>query len=280
MPPGGRLDLADALEVLLNVSEALVSLEGRVVHRDLKPENLLLLDGMWCLADFGIARYAEASTAPDTQKYAMSPPYAAPERWRYETATPATGVYALGVMAFEMIAGELPFSGPTLEDFRDQHLHASRPSLEEVPSALAAVIDECLFKAPRARPTPSNLRARLEGIPSTPTSGGLGALAEANRAAVSQRGEEARTQSEKRTAAEQRSALAEAGRAIFLRISEALSSAISSAAPAPSSNRIGTVDGRSPSTQPSSSSLRPRNISQMIGAAGSRQVLMWSCRPA
>jgi len=54
----------------------------------------------WCLADFGIARYAEATTAPDTLKFAMSPAYAAPERWLHETATSATDGYALGVMAF------------------------------------------------------------------------------------------------------------------------------------------------------------------------------------
>lgn len=229
---GGRLELAETLEVLVDVSEALVSLEGRVVHRDLKPENVLLFDSRWCLADFGIARYAEASTAPDTHKFALSPPYAAPERWRYETATSATDVYSVGVIAFEMSAGELPFSGPTLEDFRDQHLHASPPSVEAAPAPFAALVDECMFKAPGARPTPSSLWARLGRIPSTPTSGGLAALAEASRAAASRMGEEARVQSEQQTAAERRSALASAGRATFFRISESLSSAIRATAPA------------------------------------------------
>lgn len=77
---GDVLGFDDALAILLDVATALVDLDGNVVHRDLKPENVLLLDGAWCLADFGISRYAEASTAPDTHKWSMSPAYAAPER--------------------------------------------------------------------------------------------------------------------------------------------------------------------------------------------------------
>jgi serine/threonine protein kinase len=120
---GGVLNLSDAIEVLQDICDALVDLDGEVVHRDLKPENILRLNGQWCLADFGISRYAEATTAPDTQKFAFSPPYAAPERWRSERATAATDVYAVGVMAYEMLAGNRPFPGPTTELFRDQHLH-------------------------------------------------------------------------------------------------------------------------------------------------------------
>lgn len=228
---GGPLGTTETLEILVDISEALVGLEGQVVHRDIKPENVLLLEGRWCLADFGISRYVEASTAPDTQKFALSPPYAAPERWRYETATTATDVYSVGVVAFELISGETPFKGPAVEDFRDQHLHADPPPLAGATPALGAVIEECLFKAQEARPTADNLRARLRKAHETPTSPGLASLSEANRAAVSQRGEQERARSQQASAAERRSALADAGRASFLRISEALRGAIQAAAP-------------------------------------------------
>lgn len=117
---GGRLSLDRTLAVLRDVATALADMDRRVVHRDLKPENILLLHGAWRLADFGISRYAEASTASDTRKFAMSPPYAAPERWRAERATIATDVYALGVIAVELLTGPRPFPGPSLEDYHEQ----------------------------------------------------------------------------------------------------------------------------------------------------------------
>jgi serine/threonine-protein kinase len=157
----GALPPSDALTVLSDVATALADLDGRVVHRDLKPANILLLNGQWCVADFGISRYAEASTAPDTRKYAKTPAYAAPEQWRDERATSAADVYAFGVVAFELLAGHRPFPGPHVHEFREQHLRARAPALTGHSAALASLIEECLFKAPGARPTPANLLTRL-----------------------------------------------------------------------------------------------------------------------
>ena len=72
-----HLTLDDTVRVLSDVTQALEAIEGRVVHRDIKPDNILLLDGQWCLADFGISRYAEATTEPDTRKSSMTYSYAA-----------------------------------------------------------------------------------------------------------------------------------------------------------------------------------------------------------
>jgi eukaryotic-like serine/threonine-protein kinase len=143
---GDLLNLRDAIEVLKDACDALIDLEGMVVHRDLKPENILRLNGRWCIADFGISRYVEATTAPDAHKFALSPPYAAPERWRSERASAATDVYAVGIMAYEMLAGHRPFPGPTTELFRDQHLHSEPPHLADLPPAFSALVDECLYK--------------------------------------------------------------------------------------------------------------------------------------
>ena len=155
---GDHLSLNDTVQVLSDVAQALEVLDGRVVHRDIKPDNILLLDGRWCLADFGISRYAEATTSPDTRKYYMTPQYAAPEQWRGERATSATDVYALGVVAYELLAGELPFSGP---DYRRQHLHDRPELISGVPLKLQSLVDGCLYKGPEARPRPQNLLARL-----------------------------------------------------------------------------------------------------------------------
>lgn len=228
----GPVSLSDAIEILRDVCAALVALEGKVVHRDVKPENVLLLDGRWCLADFGISRYAEATTAPDTNKFSMSPPYAAPERWRMERAAPAADVYAVGVMAYEMVAGHRPFDASTREDLREQHLHTEPPHIDDVPAAFGALIDECLYKAPEARPTPANLRIRLDRAAKARSSPGISALEEANRNEVLRRQETARQESEARSESERRAALASAGQKSYEQISEALRHSIEAAAPA------------------------------------------------
>jgi serine/threonine-protein kinase len=229
---GGSLSLSDTIEVLKYICDALVDLDGRVVHRDLKPENILRLNGRWCLADFGISRYAEATTAPDTQKFAFSPPYAAPERWRSERATTAADVYAVGIIAYELLVGSRPFPGPTIEHYREQHLHSEPPDSADLPWSFSALIDECLFKAPEARPTPTNLRARLERIAnSTSPLPGIARLEAANHAEIRRRSNIRRQESEIRTKAERRAALANAAERSFKQINTLLRDTIRSAAP-------------------------------------------------
>jgi serine/threonine-protein kinase len=226
-----RLDLTSALSTMVDIAEALVDLAGKeVVHRDLKPENVLLFNGRWCLNDFGIARYAQATTAADTWKYAMSPPYAAPEQWRFDRASSATDVYALGVIGYEMLSGVRPFPGP---DFREQHLVGQPPTLTSVPGPLAALLDQCLSKAPGSRPTPADLLGRLQRQASAaPVTGGLAALQAANRAEVARLTEEARLASEAQNEAERRSALLQDAQRQLHSMAITLLEAIRSAAPA------------------------------------------------
>lgn len=222
---------AEVTQVLLDIATALADIEGRVVHRDLKPENVLFLKGGWSLADFGISRYAEATTAPDTHKFSLSPPYAAPERWRNERATIATDVYSLGIIAFELLTGKRPFPGPTGEDFREQHLHAEAPDLLAGPLSLRSVISECLYKAPGARPAPANLAARLERMGSEKLTGGLAKLSQANLTEVSRRSEAARIASAKKSEEDRRSNLFQSAKQSLLTIEQALMGAIEAAAP-------------------------------------------------
>jgi eukaryotic-like serine/threonine-protein kinase len=268
---GGSLPLDEVIQVAMDIVEALVDLDGRVVHRDLKPENVLRLKGHWCLADFGISRYAEASTAPDTQKFALSPPYAAPERWKNIRATSAADVYATGVTIYEMLAGQLPFPGPSLEQFRDQHLHAAAPHLSNVPAALEALVDECLFKASEARPSPANVRARLDRVMTPANAPGLAHLQEAKRAQVSRMGEASRKQSAAETEAERRSALAKAAGQSFTGLSGALDTAISNAAPAaiPSPGRSGSL-----SLQLNHATLEISSIKQYAGGWEGRPIVI------
>ena len=226
----GSLEVAQSIPILSDIATALADLDGKIVHRDLKPENVLLLDGSWCLADFGISRYAEATTAPDTLKYALSPPYAAPERWREERATAATDVYSLGIIAHELLSSSLPFTGPEMHDFREQHLHSDPAPIDDIPTALGALIEECLYKPPEARPSPANVLARLARVEEVAPSAGLAKLQEANRAEVARRGERARRASTERTEAERRDALFTAASNELGNITNILKEAIAQAA--------------------------------------------------
>lgn len=226
------LSASEAIPIVTDITTALCDLDGKVVHRDLKPENILLLDGKWSLADFGISRYAEKTTAIDTRKFSLSPPYAAPERWRQERATTATDMYSLGVISYELLSNSRPFPGPEMHDFRDQHLHGAAPPVAGVPAALGALIAECLFKAPEARPTPANAATRLDGIGNAEATGGLALLQRANLAEVERRGESRRRLSQERSEEDRRKQIAVGAIEAWKSISETLRSALTRAAPA------------------------------------------------
>ena len=185
----GRLPVNDALEVLTDVIETLAAIkEGGVVHRDIKPDNILFLDGKWCLADFGISRYAEASTSMNTRKNAWTRQYAAPEQWQLQRVTSATDVYAFGVLAYEILTGRLPFRGPEEADYKQQHLFEAPDSIEDVPEKLSGMVSQCLLKLPETRPTPANLKQRLrEGL--EPSSSASLLLQQAQRKAVDKEAE-------------------------------------------------------------------------------------------
>ncbi|MFD8462682.1 serine/threonine-protein kinase [Streptomyces antimycoticus] len=227
-----QLPLDEVVTVLTDVAEALADLKDReIVHRDLKPENILLLGGRWCLADFGIARYAEAATVKNTFKLHGTFAYMAPERWNNQRATSASDIYALGVLAYELLEGAPPFTGPYEHDFHDQHLHGALPPLSTAPPLLAALITECLFRAPQGRLAAGNLLARLRQIPAAALSGGLAALAEANQGAIARRAEADRKASTQATEADRRKALFEAATTSFSFIADAFLTALTNAAP-------------------------------------------------
>ncbi|MFE2412369.1 serine/threonine-protein kinase [Kitasatospora sp. NPDC059408] len=228
---GGKLPLAECVQVLTDIATALDGLDGDIVHRDLKPENVLLLNGIWCLADFGLARYAEAATAAGlyTRKDAGTGPYVPPERWRMERATTASDVFAFGVIGFEIFSGSWPFPGL---DFRHQILHDNAPRLADAPPLYASLIGACLYRAPQARPTPADLVTRLATLGGPPLAGGLAALAQANSEQVTRTAAAQQQESQQRTEADRRGDLLEAAEESLEVISDTVLAALATAAPA------------------------------------------------
>jgi len=200
------LPLEKVVAILDDIAAGLEAISSVVVHRDLKPANVLLWRGSWAITDFGIARYVEATTAADTRKQFLSATHAAPEQWKAIRATPATDIYALGVIAHQLITGSTPFLASSREEFRELHLTATPPELA-TSKRLAALVDECLYKEPGARPGASNIRARLRRVLAESQSAGAKSLVDAQHRVVQDRAETARREELIQTEAARRSGL-------------------------------------------------------------------------
>ena len=158
----GPFEPADAVRILREVAWALAYAHARgVVHRDVKPENVLLerATGRALVTDFGIARTTESVAGEQTLTQAGAVlgtlQYMSPEQVAGETLDGRSDLYSLGVVAFFMLSGRLPFgdlAGPAVIV-----AHATRqpPSLRDVapdvPAPLARVVDRCLAKRPDDR---------------------------------------------------------------------------------------------------------------------------------
>jgi serine/threonine-protein kinase len=155
----GRVPREQALAWLSQAARAVDRAHASgVVHRDLKPANLLLdREDNVHVSDFGIASTTGDDTLTDPGTVLGTAGYLAPEQARGEPATPASDRYALGVVAFELLAGRRPFAGdtPTTEAFA--HLHADVPSATALDPTLPPRVDEvfrrALAKDPAARPS-------------------------------------------------------------------------------------------------------------------------------
>jgi serine/threonine-protein kinase len=158
----GYLSEADAARTLVAIARGIREVP-ELVHRDLKPANVLWHSGRWRIADFGIAKFVQDSTSVRTVKRCLSPPYAAPEQWRLERAVPATDIYALGCIGYTLLTGSPPFNGPSLPDYRHQHLNDRPPNLSAAPQ-IRSLLTMMLRKTPDARPSLGRVLSVLEGF--------------------------------------------------------------------------------------------------------------------
>ncbi|MBV9359698.1 MAG: serine/threonine protein kinase, partial [Chloroflexi bacterium] len=118
----GRLDVDQAVDIVTQACRGLdYAHRGGVVHRDVKPGNLLVSDSdVVKLADFGIARATDQSSITQVGSVLGTAAYLAPEQARGEPAGPPSDLYALGVVAYQLVAGRLPYQGASLTDLARQ----------------------------------------------------------------------------------------------------------------------------------------------------------------
>ena len=152
----GTLKADEAVEILAQSCRGLEYAHRHgVVHRDVKPGNLLLnRDGMVKLADFGIAKAAEQSDITKVGSVLGTAAYLAPEQARGEPAGPPADLYALGVVAYQLLAGRLPYDAASLTDLARLQETGPPPRLDElapVPGALALAVAKALHRDPAQR---------------------------------------------------------------------------------------------------------------------------------
>jgi serine/threonine protein kinase len=165
----GRLEVQDALEITVEVARGLAFAHGQgLVHRDVKPQNVLLNgDGRAKVTDFGIARTVDVEGMTQTGMVMGTSNYIAPEQASGKEVDAQTDVYSLGVVLYELLAGEVPFPGETFVAVAMKHVHEPPPNLLEkrgdVPPRVAAAIDRALEKDPGRRfPSMDAFAAELE----------------------------------------------------------------------------------------------------------------------
>ncbi len=151
----GPLDPDSVRSIIGQAALALgVAHEARVVHRDVKPANILVRpDGVVKLTDFGIARALDAIGHTRVGEMLGTPNYISPEQAIGQQATGASDLYALGVVAHEMLTGKRPFDRGTPIATALCHVNEPPPPLgDEVPEDLREVVASLLEKDPEARP--------------------------------------------------------------------------------------------------------------------------------
>ncbi|MEO6891290.1 MAG: serine/threonine-protein kinase [Ktedonobacteraceae bacterium] len=175
----GVLSLQETVRYIEQAASALDYAHAQgVIHRDLKPGNFLLhSDGRLILADFGIARMVQDSTntmgqtLTGTGMFLGTPEYMAPEMVQGEAVDQRVDIYALGVVLFQLLSGQVPFKGNTPLAVAARHLQEPPPSLHQVNPAIPPSVSEVVQKALAKR--------REDRYPSA------GALAQALRTAIS-----------------------------------------------------------------------------------------------
>jgi len=170
----GPLTVPVALHVLRAAGRALAYAHKRaIVHRDIKSANLLVDgDGRVLVTDFGVALHAADLTLTEAGTVIGTPAFMSPEQCAGQRAGPQSDQYALGVVAFEMLAGAVPFESDTIAGYIHHHLHTPPPDLrrvrDDLPEPLLVVVERLLAKHPEDRYATS--QAMLDAVESLPFS--------------------------------------------------------------------------------------------------------------
>ncbi|MBU2668447.1 protein kinase [Actinoplanes bogorensis] len=159
------IELPEAARIGAAVADALAAAHANgVVHRDIKPGNVMLTPTGIKILDFGISATAGEPDDDDTGSTFGTPAYVAPERLDGMPAEPATDVYGLGVLLFEMVTGDPPYPVDTWEELAEARADGPHVLPEELPAAFRDIVGRCLSDSPDERPGADEVRFDLTAL--------------------------------------------------------------------------------------------------------------------
>ncbi|MEG0095348.1 MAG: Stk1 family PASTA domain-containing Ser/Thr kinase [Erysipelotrichaceae bacterium] len=145
----GALHKEEAVEIMIQLTSAVQNAhENNIIHRDIKPQNVLVKDdGTVKITDFGIALAHDAVQLTQSDAVLGSAHYLAPETTRGEPATNQIDIYALGIVFYELLVGDVPFHGDSPVSIAMKHLREEVPSVREFNPTLPQSIENIIIKA-------------------------------------------------------------------------------------------------------------------------------------
>jgi predicted Ser/Thr protein kinase len=168
----GPLPIPVVLYVLRGTTRALAYAHDRgIVHRDVKGANILIdRDGRLLVSDFGVALRAADVTLTVDGTVIGTPPFMSPEQCSGQRAGPQSDQYSVGIVAFQMLTGRVPFQADTLAGIMQHHFFTPVPDVrtvrDDVPSGLVDVLHVALAKEPAARfPSTRDMLAAIDAVP-------------------------------------------------------------------------------------------------------------------
>ncbi|MBM2621333.1 serine/threonine protein kinase [Actinoplanes sp. LDG1-06] len=159
------IELPEAARIGAAVADALAAAHANgVVHRDIKPGNVMLTPNGIKILDFGISATAGEPDDDDTGSTFGTPAYVAPERLDGMPAEPATDVYGLGVLLFEMVTGDPPYPVDTWEELAAARATGPRELPAQLPPRFRDIVGRCLAELPEERPGADEIRFDLTAL--------------------------------------------------------------------------------------------------------------------